>query len=72
VDALPLVAFVPLQPADAVHEVAFVLLQVSSAASPEARDVGLAASITVGFGITDTVVVAAAGVVPAAPEQVSV
>lgn len=72
VEALPLVALVPLQPADAVHELAFVLLQVSVEALPEVTEVGLAASVTVGFGITVTVAVAAAGVVPAAPEQVRV
>ena len=72
VEALPLLPLEPLQPADAVHEVAFVLLQVSVEASPDVTEVGLAVSVTVGFGITVTVTVAAAGVVPAAPEHVSV
>jgi hypothetical protein len=72
VEALPLVALVPLQPADAVQELAFVLLQLSVEALPEVTEVGMAPSVTVGFGITDTVAVAAAGVVPAAPEQVRV
>jgi hypothetical protein len=72
VEALPLVPLDPLQPADAVHEVAFVLLQVSVEASPDGTEVGLAVSVTVGFGNTVTVTVAAAGVVPAAPEHVSV
>jgi len=45
---------------------------VSVEALPEVTEVGLAASVTVGFGITVTVAVAAAGVVPAAPEQVRV
>jgi hypothetical protein len=72
VEARPLVALVPLQPAEAVHEVAFELLQVSVEAAPDVTEAGLAVSVTVGFGITDTVAVAAAGVVPAVPEQVSV
>jgi hypothetical protein len=45
---------------------------VSVEASPDVTEVGLAVSVTVGFGITVTVTVAAAGVVPAAPEQVNV
>jgi hypothetical protein len=72
VEALPLVALVPLQASDAVHELAFMLLHVSVEALPDDTDVGFAVRITLGFGITDTVTVAAAGVVPAAPEQVSV
>lgn len=72
VEALPLVALVPLQPAEAVHEAALLLLQVSVEAAPDVTEVGFAVSVTVGFGITDTLVVAAAGVVPAAPEQLSV
>jgi hypothetical protein len=75
VDALPLVALVPLQPADAVHEVAWVVDHVSVDLAPAARLVGLAARVTVGEdapAVTVTVTLAAAGVVPAAPEQVSV
>jgi hypothetical protein len=72
--ALPLVALVPLQPPDAVHEVALVLLHVSVDVPPDAILVGLAVSFTVGAaaGVTVTVAAAAAGVVPLAPEQVSV
>jgi hypothetical protein len=55
-----------------VHEAALLLLQVSVEAAPDVTEVGFAVSVTVGFGITDTLVVAAAGVVPAAPEQLSV
>jgi hypothetical protein len=73
--ALPLVALVPLQLPEAAHEVALVLLQVRVDVPPEATLVGLAVSFTVGSGGADvnvTVAVAAAGVVPLAPEQVSV
>ena len=46
--SLPLVALLPVQPPDAVHEVALLLLQVSAAAEPEMTLVGLALSVTVG------------------------
>jgi hypothetical protein len=76
VDALPLTAFVPLQPPDAVHADAFAVLHVRVEAPAGATLVGLAASVTVGFGgaddVTVTVTVADAGVVPASPVQVSV
>ena len=55
-----------------VPAAALLLLQVSVEAAPDVTEVGFAVSVTVGFGITDTLVVAAAGVVPAAPEQLSV
>jgi len=69
---LPLVALVPLQPPEAVHEVALALLQVRVEVPPEAILVGFVVSVTVGSGSTVTVALAAAGVVPPAPEQVSV
>ena len=72
---LPLVALVPLQPAEAVQDVALVLLQVRVEVPPDATLVGFAVRFTVGAGgveVTVTVVLAAAGVVPPAPEQVSV
>jgi hypothetical protein len=77
VDALPLVAFVPLQPPDAVHAVAFAVLHVSVEESAAATLVGLATSVTVGSGggadeVTVTATVADAGVVPASPAHVSV
>jgi hypothetical protein len=72
VEALPLVPLLPLHPPEAVQEAAFVLPHVSVEAAPDITDVGFAVSVAVGFGITDTVAVAAAGVVPAAPEHVSV
>jgi hypothetical protein len=69
---LPLLAFVPSQPSDAVHEAAFVLLQLRVEAPPDATLAGFAFKVTVGVDITATVAVAEAGVVPVAPEQVSV
>jgi hypothetical protein len=69
---LPLVAFVPAQPPEAVHEATFVLLQLRVDVPPDATLVGLACRVTVGVDITATVAVAEAGVVPVAPEQVSV
>jgi hypothetical protein len=45
---LPLVAWVPLQPAEATHEVALVVLQVRVAVPPAATIAGVACSITVG------------------------
>lgn len=75
VDTLPLVALVPLQPPDAEHELAWVVDHVSVEAAPAARLAGFAPRVTVGEdapAVTLTVTLAAAGVVPAAPEQVSV
>ncbi|MBS0375270.1 MAG: hypothetical protein JSR73_11870 [Proteobacteria bacterium] len=68
--AEPLVAFVPLQPPDAVQVVAFVELQVSVEAPPLATLVGLAVSVTVGAGTTVTVVLALPE--PPVPVQLSV
>lgn len=48
VDMLPLVACVPLQPADATHEVALVVLHVNVEAPPAATMAGTACSTTVG------------------------
>lgn len=75
VDALPLVALLPLQPPDAVHAVAWVVDHVSVAVAPAARLVGFAPRVTVGEdapAVTVTVTLAVAGVVPVAPEHVSV
>jgi hypothetical protein len=49
--AFPLVALVPDQPPPAVHDVAFLLDQVSSELAPETILDGLAASVTVGAGV---------------------
>ena len=48
VEALLLVGFDPLQPPEAVHEVAFVVLQVSVATPLVATLVGCAVSVTTG------------------------
>jgi hypothetical protein len=60
----------PDQPPAAEHEVAFVELQVSVDALPEATDVGLAVSDTVGGGFTVTVTFCESE--PPAPEHASV
>jgi hypothetical protein len=67
---VPLVLNVPLQPPEAVHEVALTELHVSVEAPPLATDVGFAVSVTVGACITVTVAVATL-LVPSAPVQVS-
>jgi hypothetical protein len=61
----------------AVQDTAFVVLHVSVEALPLNTPAGLALSVTVGAGgevdeVIVTVAVAAAGVVPLAPSQVSV
>jgi hypothetical protein len=65
---VPLVAFVPLHPPVAVHEVALVELQVSVEALPAATAVGFAVKVVVGVMLT---VAVAAVLVPPAPVQVS-
>ena len=64
----PLVLFVPLQPPEAVHDVALVELHVSVDAPPLTMDVGFAVSATVGAGTTLTVAVATL-LVPPLPVQ---
>jgi hypothetical protein len=66
----PLVAFVPLQPPEAVHEVALVELHVSVEAPPLAIDVGLAARLTVAAPAIVTVAVAIV-LAPPAPLQIN-
>jgi hypothetical protein len=71
VDWLPLTALLPVQPWEAVQEVAFVEDQVSVEAAPLVTVVGLAASETVGAGeVTDTVADWVA--LPPVPVQTSV
>ena len=48
--ALPLVALLPLHAPEAVHVVAFAVVQVSTLWAPELTAVGLAVSVTVGAG----------------------
>ena len=67
---VPLVALLPLQPPEAVHEVALVELHVRVDEPPRATAVGLAASVTVAAGTTVTAAVAMV-LVPPAPVQVS-
>ena len=55
---VPLVALVPLQFPEAVHDVALVELHVSVEAPPLATEVGFAVSVTVAVPGTVTVVVA--------------
>ena len=69
----PEIAFVPLQPPDAVHDVALVDDQVNVLLDPLVTEVGDAERLTVGAGVeavTDTEALFC--VVPPAPEQLSV
>ena len=69
---MPLAAFVPLQPPEAVHEVALVEVQVSVDDPPLAMVGGLVIRVAVGTGLVVTVTVArVAGLVPPAPAHVS-
>ena len=70
---VPLVALVPLQPPEAVQEVAPVEDQVSVAEPPEVTEAGEAVRVTVGAGGgAVTVTVTLEGVEPPAFEQVRV
>jgi hypothetical protein len=67
----PLIASVPLQPPEAVHEVALLDDQRSVAVAPLATVLGVAVRVTDGAGVvTETVADCAA--LPPAPLQVSV
>ena len=69
----PEVAFDPLQPPDAVHDVAFVVDHVNVLLPPLVTDVGDAEKETVGAGVAAvTVTDAVRCVVPPAPLQLSV
>ena len=67
----PLVASLPLQPPEAVQEVAFLDDQDSVELLPLAMVLGLALKLTVGAGEV-TVTVADCAALPPAPVQVSV
>jgi hypothetical protein len=69
----PLAAIMPLQPPEAVHDVALVELQVSVEVPPLAIGVGLAVSAAVGTGLAGVTVTVApvAALVPPEPVQVS-
>ncbi len=71
VDWDPLVASVPVQPPDAVQEVALVELHASVALLPDTTLVGLAVSVTVGAGVV-TVTLADCEALPPVPVQDSV
>ena len=75
-DSLPERVLLPLQPPEAVQEVALVELQVRVALCPAVMLVGLAESETVGermgVGVEVTVTVALAEAEPPEPVQVSV
>jgi hypothetical protein len=62
-ERVPLSALEPVQPPDAVHDVAFALDQVSAESAPAVIEGGLAVSVTVGSGAEVTVTVAEADVV---------
>lgn len=65
----PLVASPPLQPPEAVQEVALVEDQVSTEVAPLATVLGLALKVTAGAGLV-TVTVADCEALPPAPVQV--
>ena len=67
----PLVAWLPLQPPEAVHEVALVDDQDSVELAPLATVLGLALKLTVGAGAV-AVTVTDCTAFPPAPGQVSV
>jgi len=67
VDCVPDVAFAPVQPFDAVHDVALVVDHVSVDAAPEATEVGLAVSETVGAGIVPPVTAIVTAPYPVVP-----
>ena len=71
VDWDPLVASVPDQAPEAVHDVAAVELHVRVALLPETIVVGLAVSVTVGAGVV-TVTLADCEALPPVPVQDSV
>jgi len=64
------VSFEPVQPPEAVHDVALVELQVSVELAPLAIDVGFADSVAVGTGAMVTVADATV-LVPPAPVHVN-
>ena len=68
----PLVAWLPDQAPEAVHEVAFVVDQLKVELLPLAMELGLAARLTVGAEVGEvTETVAAWAALPPAPVQVS-
>jgi len=73
VDEEPLVALLPDQPPEAVHEVAWVVDQLNVELAPLTTVLGLAVTVTIGASaaaVTETVTLCVA--LPPAPLQVSV
>jgi len=68
---VPLVPSAPLQPPDAVQEVALVETQVKVEVAPLATVLGLAVSVTAGAGVA-TVTIADCDALPPLPLQVSI
>ncbi len=69
-DCEPLLGSLPLQPPEAVQEVAFVVDQLKVELLPLTMELGLAARLTVGAGDV-TVTVADCAALPPAPVHVS-
>ncbi len=70
---MPLVASLPAQAPEAVHEVALVADQLTVELAPLTTVLGLAVTVTVGAGVTGvTETVAVCVALPPAPVQVSV
>ena len=68
VDWEPLSPLLPLQPPDALHDVALVLDQVSTEEAPEFTVLGAALSVTIG-ALLETVTVADCAALPPLPVQ---
>jgi hypothetical protein len=71
-DCVPLVALLPDQPPEAVHEVALADDQVSAALLPLATVLGLALILTVGAAAATETVVDWVALLPPKPVQVNV
>lgn len=69
---LPEVGCKPLQPLEAVQEVAFVATHVSVESVPDGTELGVALTLTTGVGDATRVTVTVLAAVPPAPVQVSV
>ena len=69
---MPDAAFVPVQPPDAIQDVAFVDDQVNTDVPPLAIEDGLALKVRVGNGGVVTLTIADFVVVPPAPVQAKV
>jgi hypothetical protein len=68
---VPLVAFAPVQPPEAAHEVAFALDQVNVELLPDVTDVGFAVKVTLGAAVAPTATIAEALADPPVPVQES-